>query len=255
MVTLQAAALEVGASLSQAQLAGHSALPDPLPLLPDLAERMESAGAELEPADRALLLAAAICTEDRTKAHALMQHAYVGLGRHGKAVWHQSLATLEGDQELVPALLSLSRRAEQVGSLVWAHANAREAASHAVGPDEFECRLASGTAALKLGLVADAAAWLGPVLDAPELELAASALPLFIHAEALLTGEVPTMLLDRRSAAVLQAATSLDEAATSRVVLRVAKALGLSAGLCAARGWCTLFGVPVVAAPHECRCQ
>src|SRR6185312_9768575 len=59
------AALEVAGVLSPGQLAGHSALPDPLPLLPGLAARLGSPG--LSPADRELLLAAAICVEDRTE--------------------------------------------------------------------------------------------------------------------------------------------------------------------------------------------
>ncbi|MBP2412421.1 DNA-binding CsgD family transcriptional regulator [Arthrobacter stackebrandtii] len=327
------AALEVAGVLSPGQLAGHSALPDPLPLLPGLAARLGSPS--LSPADRELLLAAAVCVEDRTEvlltlahgsmaeliggplgphlqfvaghfsfadprmrlwihetatqaertnAHVLMQHAYAGLGRRGKAVWHQSLATLEGDTALVPALLELSREAELAGNAVWAHAIAREAASHANGPAVLDSHLACGAAALKLGLVSDAVAWLAPVLDAADPQLAALALAPYIHAEALLTGEVPTVLAERRATSLLAAVPAQDGDGATRVLRSVAKACGLAAGLCAAggrledagrflaqaealveensleglplcaaRGWCALFGVPGANASRCCR--
>ncbi len=327
------AALEVAGALSPVQLAGHSALPDPLPLLPGLAARLDTP--ELSPEDRELLLAAAVCVEDRTEvlltlapgsmaeliggplgphlqfvaghfsfadprmrlwiheistqaertnAHVLMQHAYAGLGRRGKAVWHQSLATLEGDAALVPALLELSREAELAGNAVWAHAIAREAASHANGPAVLDSHLACGAAALKLGLVSDAVAWLAPVLDAADPQLAASALAPYIHAESLLTGEVPTVLAERRAMSLLAAVPDLDADGATRVMRSVAKACGLAAGLCAAagrledagrfltqaealvedntleglplcaaRGWCALFGVPEANPSRCCR--
>ncbi|MHA7304435.1 LuxR C-terminal-related transcriptional regulator [Arthrobacter sp. TMN-49] len=331
------AVLEVARFLTPSQLSGHSARPDPLPLLPGLLARVGAAGAELDAEERAGLLAAAICVEDRTEvllaqqqvtmgeliagrlgthllfvaghfsfvdprmrvwvhgsaslaertdAHIEMQRAYAAMGDTDKATWHESLATLEGDKFLVPTLLQLSRKANAADNAVWAHAIAREASSHAVGAELFESQLCAGVAALNLGLVADAANWLGGALSSPDVMVAARALPLFVHAESLLAGEAHTVALARHGKAFLKRAEALDAAGFATVARHVAKATGLAAGLCAARGmleeaarlldeaerlvevhhldglplcaarlWCAIFGGPAVQPEHACRCR
>ncbi|MHA7268563.1 helix-turn-helix transcriptional regulator [Arthrobacter sp. HLT1-20] len=281
------AMLEVAGVLTHSQLSGHSALPDPLPLLPGLSARVGAAGAELDAGERAGLLAAAICVEDRTvvllahqqapmseliasrlgthllfvagrfsfvdprmrvwvhgsasldertKAHIEMQRAYADLGDMDKSTWHESLATLQGDKSLVPALLRLSRKANAGDNSVWGHAVAREAASHAIGPEFYESQLCAGAAALNLGMVDDAANWLGGALASPDVRVAARALPLFVHAESLLAGEAHTVALARHGAAFLKRAEALDSEGFATVARQVAKATGLAAGLCAAGG-------------------
>lgn len=330
------AMLEVAGVLTPSQLAGHSALPDPLPLLPGLVERVGAEGAELDAGERAGLLAAAICIEDRTevllahqqapmreliasrlgthllfvagrfsfvdprmrvwvhgsaslaertKAHLEMKRAYAELGDMDKSTWHESLATLQGDKLLVPALLRLSRAANAADNSVWAHAVAREAASLAEGAEFYESQLCAGAAALNLGMVADAANWLGGALSSPDVTVAARALPLFVHAQSLLAGEAHTAALARHGAAFLKRAESLDSEGFATVARHVAKATGLAAGLCAARGMhaeaarlldeagrlvavhhvddlplcetrhlCTIFGGAVVPSDYVCRC-
>lgn len=331
------AVLEVAGALSPSQLSGHCALPDPLPLLPGLLSRIEAIGAELDAVERAGLLAAAICVEDRTEvllaqqqltmgeliasrvgthllfvaghfsfidprmrvwvhgsaslaertnAHLDMQRAYVALGEMDKAIWHESLATLEGDKLLVPALLRLSRKANRAGNAVWAHAVAREASSHAEGADFFESQLCAGVAALNHGLVAEAASWLSGALSAQDVLVAARALPLFIHAQSLLTGEAHTMVLARHAELFLGRAKDLDAAGFATVARHIAKATGLAAGLCVARGmfeeasklldeaerlvevhrldglplcaarrWYAVFGGLAVQSTYTCRCR
>ncbi|WP_315914244.1 helix-turn-helix transcriptional regulator [Arthrobacter sp. lap29] len=331
------AVLEVARALTPSQLSGHSALPDPLPLMPGLRARIGAAGDELDAEDRAGLLAAAICVEDRTdvlleqqhvtmseliasrrgthllfvaghfsfvdprmriwvhgsatlaertNAHIEMQRAYTAMGDMDKAIWHESLATLEGDNLLVPSLLRLSRKANAANNAVWAHAIAREAASHAVGAELFQAQLCAGEAALNLGQVGDAATWLGGALSSPDVLVAARALPAFIHAESLLAGEAPTVALARYSEAFLSRAQALDAAGFATVARQVAKATGLAAGLCAARGmleeaeglltmaerlvevhkidglplcaarlWCANFGGPTIEPEYACRCR
>lgn len=331
------AILEVTGFLTPSQLSGHSALPDPLPLLPGLMARLGVAGAELVDEERAGLLAAAICVEDRTKVlleqqhltmseliasrlgthlifvaghfsfvdprmrvwihgsatlterthqHLEMQRAYTAMGDMEKAAWHESLATLEGNNLLVPTLLQLSRKVNAADNAIWAHAIAREAASHAVGAELFESQLCAGEAALNLGLVDDAANWLGGALSSPDVLVAARALPPFVHAESLLAGEAPTVALARYSESFLRRAQALDSAEFSTVALHVAKATGLAAGLCAARGmleeaagllntaerlvevhkvdglplcaarlWCAIFGGASIESEYVCRCR
>lgn len=331
------AVLEVAGFLTPSQLSGHCALPDPLPLLPGLLARVGAVGGELDAEERAGLLAAAICVEDRTEVlleqqqvtmneliatrlgthllfvaghfsfvdprmrvwvhgsatlaertteHVQMQRAYTALGDTDKATWHESLATLEGDNLLVPALLGLSRKANAADNAVWAHAIAREASSHALGAEFFESQLCAGVAALNLGLVEDAANWLGGAMSSPDVLVAARALPPFVHAESLLAGEVPIVALARHSDSFLKRAEALEAADSATVARQVAKATGLAAGLCAARGtheeaarlldeaerlaeehnvdglplcaarlWCATFGGPAVEPEYACRCR
>ncbi|MEO6530065.1 MAG: hypothetical protein ABIN10_00675, partial [Specibacter sp.] len=331
------AVLEVAGFLTPSQLSGHSALPDPLPLLPGLLARVGATGSELDAGERAGLLAAAICVEDRTEvlleqqqtsmseliagrlgthllfvaghfsfvdprmrvwvhgsaslaertnSHMEMQRAYTAMGDMDKATWHESLATLQGDKLLVPTLLRLSRQANVAGNAVWAHAIAREACSHAVGPEFYESQLCAGLAALSLGCVADAASWLGGALSSPDVMVAARALPLFVHAQSLLAGEAHTVALARHGADFLSRAEALDAAGFATVVRQVAKATGLAAGLCAARGmleeaarlldeaerlvevhqvddlplcaarlWCAISGGSALQPEHACRCR
>lgn len=331
------AVLEVAGSLTPSQLSGHSALPDPLPLLPGLTSRVGLAGAELNVDERVGLLAAAICVEDRTEvllaqqsatmgeliasrlgthlhfvaghfsfvdprmriwvhgsatlaerthAHSEMQRVYKAMGDAEKATWHQSLATLEGNALLVPTLLKFSRQANATGNAAWAHAIAREAASHALGADSFESQLCAGVAALNHGLVADAVDWLDGALSSPDVVVASRALPFFVHAATLLAGETPTVPLARHSEAFLRRAKTLSVARSAIVARQVAKATGLAAGLCATHGmleeaarlmneaermvevhqidglplcaarlWCAIFGGAEIDMEYACRCR
>ena len=60
------AIVEVAAFLSPAQRSGIAALPDPLPLLGHVHRAVAPAAAELDAAERTVLLCAAICVDDRT---------------------------------------------------------------------------------------------------------------------------------------------------------------------------------------------
>lgn len=247
------AIIEVAGTLRLGQRLGHEALPDPLPLVPAVAAAVHESLAPqpLEPWERRVLLAAAVCIDDRTEAllavaghgmpefirggvsrhlllvaghfafadprlriavhgeatlaertevHAALAAAYDSFGDANRALWHRSLATLEGDHRLAGPLVEFARRADASGDTILAHAVAREAASHAVGDDAAEAELVAGETALHGGCVADAADWFAGVLARGSTRQRARALAGRVHAVALLTGEVPDAELDTRLA-------------------------------------------------------
>ena len=61
------AVYEIARALTPSQRAGHSALPDPLPLTPAVQLAFGESGLQLTAGERALLLAASVCTDDRTE--------------------------------------------------------------------------------------------------------------------------------------------------------------------------------------------
>lgn len=164
---------------------------------------------------------------ERTQVHAALATAYRAAGDERLAVWHTSLSTLEGDPELVAPLLELARAARRSGAAEWAHAVAREAASHSSGPDRLRAHLVAGEAALDAGLVEDAVTWLrGPAAAADEL--AARALPAFVVALTLSEGSVPDGELFRHVARATEGDAAQAES--------IARALEVAAGLHAERG-------------------
>ncbi|MGX5697615.1 LuxR C-terminal-related transcriptional regulator [Agromyces soli] len=297
------AIIEVADTLRLAQRLGHEALPDPLPLVPAVAAaaRESLAPAPLEPWELRVLLAAAVCIDDRTEAllavaghgmpdfirggvsrhlllvaghfafadprlriavhgeatlaertevHAALAEAYDSFGDRSRALWHRSLATLEGDHRLAGPLIEFARRSDASGDTLLAHAVAREAASHAVGAEAAEAELAAGEIALHGGCVADAATWFGGVLARGSAAQRARALVGRVLAATLLTGDVPDAELDTRLAELecvaLDARTTGSDATAGAeplpepeaIVVRTAlvEALALAAGLHAERG-------------------
>lgn len=319
------AVYEIARALTPAQRAGHSALPDPLPLTPAVQMAVGACGLELTETERALLLAAAVCVDDRTElllgsgeasmaelidsrvgkhllfvaghfsfadlrmrvwvhgsaslaertaAHQGLDRVYSALGEHRMAVWHRSLATLEGDASLVPELLELAVEADLRGDSVWGLAVAREAASHAAGEGAEAAQLRAGIAAVNCGHIVDAVGWLERVLASNDACIAARALPPYVHAETLHQGDVPEAMLRRHSTRLLASEDALPPEQFAIVVRQLAKAAALAAclhaaqgsaddaarhlaqaeqlaatyqldgaELCAARGWCSVFGV------------
>ena len=269
---------QVAASLSPSQRAGHTALPDPLPLVRAVTDSLAGVWEGLDASSRRLLLMASVSVDrrvdvvlaasglsmpellasdaashvivaagrvsfadartrilvhdtatlaERTQVHAALAAAYRAAGDDRLAVWHTSLSTLEGDPALVAPLLELARAARRSGAAEWAHAVAREAASHSSGPDRLGAHLVAGEAALDAGLVEDAVNWLrGPAAAADELS--ARALPAFVVALTLSEGSVPDGELFRHVAR----ATGDDPAQAESI----ARALEVAAGLHAERG-------------------
>ncbi|MFF2271356.1 LuxR C-terminal-related transcriptional regulator [Agromyces sp. NPDC058136] len=139
---------------------------------------------------------------ERTAAHAALAEAYPTLGGERQSTWHRSLSTLEGSAEFVAPLLAIADAADAAGESEWAHAVAREAASHASGRAAIEAWRIAGRAALHGGHVEDARGWLGAVVEhGDELERAA-VLADYLVARAALEGDVPLGELDDRLAAV-----------------------------------------------------
>lgn len=264
--------VDVALAAAETTLADALASPTP-PLLTFAAGRLSF----LDPRVRAYLHSAASLGE-RTDVHARLGAAYRAAGDDGLATWHTSLSTLEGDAALTPALLSLAAHALQSGAAEWAHAVAREAASHAPGDTRLRAHVLAGRAAVAAGLVEDATAWLHAPVAAGG-EVAAAALPAYVWAVALRDGSVPDADIARLIAPLMSddaprtapdpglleavcAAAQLhaerghvaDAAAMLSVAERLASyadpaatadALGEEpAPLAEARRWCLVFGVP-----------
>ncbi|QKJ19930.1 helix-turn-helix domain-containing protein [Microbacterium hominis] len=166
---------------------------------------------------------------ERTAAHAELARAYRVAGEAPLTVWHTSLSTLEGDQTIVGPLLALAAAALTSGAAEWAHAVAREAASHATGPDRDRAHVVAGEAALSAGLVDDAATWLRAAIAGSDA-VAARALPAFVHAVTLRDGNVPVGELARLAARAERGELGPAETAT------VGRALADAACLNAERG-------------------
>ncbi|GAA1786147.1 helix-turn-helix transcriptional regulator [Agromyces lapidis] len=180
---------------------------------------------------------------ERTAAHAALAQAYADLGVDGRATWHRSLSTLEGSEAFVAPLLEIAEAADAAGESEWAHAVAREAASHAAGRAEIDAWRIAGRAALHGGHVDDARCWLGEVLEHGDEDERASVLADYLIVRAALEGDVPLGELDDRiDAAGCDA--SADEAAgdpdaSARLARRwfdLARASATAAGLLAERG-------------------
>ncbi|WP_127472727.1 helix-turn-helix transcriptional regulator [Microbacterium sulfonylureivorans] len=173
---------------------------------------------------------AAATLAERTDVHAALAQAYRAAGDARLAVWHESLSTLEGDASLVAPLLDLADVARRCGAAEWAHSVAREAASHASGDERLFAHIAAGEAALDAGLVDDAVEWLrGPVVG-PD-DIAARALPAFVHAVTLSEGNVPDGDIGRHVARLRDTPPSASDSAD-----HVSRALALAACLHAERG-------------------
>ena len=161
-----AAIAQVASSLSPAQRAGLSALPDPLPAVRAVRDAVAASLVTLSDDVSRLLLTAAVSVDarvdvaltatgitmadalasdaaehltiaagrfsftdprvrafvhgsaslgDRTSVHAALARAYETAGDEGLAMWHTSLSTLEGNPDVVPALLGLAERALPLG--------------------------------------------------------------------------------------------------------------------------------------------
>lgn len=170
---------------------------------------------------------------ERTEVHAALAAAYDAFGDERHALWHRSLATLEGDRRLAAPLIAFARAADASGDTELAHSAAREAASHAVGEEVDEAKLVAGAAALRGGQVADATAWFADVLGSGEPEQRARALVGELHARTLLTGDVPDAELDTRLAELEPLAGA---GARSVVADCLVSAVALAACLHAERG-------------------
>ncbi|MBT8798310.1 helix-turn-helix domain-containing protein [Microbacterium flavum] len=255
-----AAIAQVAASLSPAQRAGLSALPDPLPVVPAVRDAVADAVDALPEPDRRLLLTAAVSVDERvdvalaaagstmsqalaspasahlafaagrlsfldarvrvyvhaaaslgarTAAHAALAEAYRDAGDHALATWHTSLRTLEGDAALVPDLLELAERSLRAGAAEWAHAVAREAASHATDGERLRAQIVAGRAALASGLVEDAVAW-PPPPAAASAPLARTAPPAHVRAVGRREGSVPGRDIARPVAPLLDTGAPAD---------------------------------------------
>lgn len=90
----------------------------------------------------------------------------------------------------MPDLLDLADHALDAGACEWAHAVAREAASHAADTDRLRAHTVAGRAALACGLVDDACAWLAAPVAA-SVDVAAAALAPYVRAVTLREGSVP----------------------------------------------------------------
>ena len=231
---------------------------------------------------------------ERTATHRAMQRAYTAAGNAQLATWHHSLGTLEGDATLVPALLELAEQADAAGDSEWALAIAREAASHEKGagvlPAKLTTGLIAGRAALSAGLVADAVRWLDRALASSDPLAAARALPAFVHAGTLHSGEVPDAALKRHADRLLKLASEVPHATLLHSVIdQLARASAIAAclhavhgataaatdhlaevkrlisvhqldssELCAAWAWCKAFGVSAANGGHsslDCHCE
>ncbi|SFR72814.1 regulatory protein, luxR family [Agromyces sp. CF514] len=173
---------------------------------------------------------------DRTAAHERLAGAYVGLGNDEQAVWHRSLATLEGSPDLVAPLLEIARRADAAGEAERAHAVAREAESHASGEQAALARRVAGRAALHGGFVEDAECWLGEVLAQGDDRGRASVLGESLVATALLHGDVAEAELDAQLEQFEQAAGTRGASQASRHARALVRAIAIAAGLLAERG-------------------
>ncbi|MFF2494534.1 LuxR C-terminal-related transcriptional regulator [Agromyces sp. NPDC058064] len=178
---------------------------------------------------------------ERTAAHAGLAQAYAELGSDGRATWHRSLSTLEGSEEFVAPLLAIADAADAAGEPEWAHAVAREAASHASGRAEIDAWRIAGRAALHGGHVDDARCWLGGVLEHGDEDERASVLADYLIARAALEGDVPLGELDDRIAAATEDAADGSGGADAAAALAgrwadLARASATAAGLLAERG-------------------
>lgn len=172
---------------------------------------------------------------ERTTAHGLLADAYAALGIDDQAVWHRSLATLEGAPDLVAPLLEIARRADAAGEAERAHAVAREAESHASGEQAVLARRVAGGAALHGGFVEDAERWLGEVLGSDDATSRAGVLAEYLVAAALLHGDVAESELDvQLERAALAEADGDPDAAGRRPAL--VRAIATAAALLAERG-------------------
>ncbi|WP_354243225.1 helix-turn-helix transcriptional regulator [Agromyces sp. PvR057] len=216
---------------------------------------------------------------ERTAAHASLADAYGRLAVDDQAVWHRSLATLEGCPDLVAPLLRIAGRADASGEAERAHAIAREAESHASGAQAVLARRVAGAAALHGGFVEDAERWLGAVLSLGDDESRANALADYLVAAALLGGDVAEPELDAQldradvvdgsgatepprhlpalvRATVVAAGLLAERGAAQRASRRLDQARALverhgvgSDELVVGRAWCTLFAGDALAAP------
>ncbi|MFF2372687.1 LuxR C-terminal-related transcriptional regulator [Agromyces sp. NPDC058110] len=172
---------------------------------------------------------------DRTAAHERLADAYAGLGNDDQAVWHRSLATLEGSPDLVAPLLRIAKRADAAGDAERAHAVAREAESHATGERAALARRVAGRAALHGGFVEDAELWLGELLTEGDDGDRAHVLGDALLATTLLHGDVAESDLDDQLERLEQTDRTDAEQAAGRA-RALARAAALTAGLLAERG-------------------
>ncbi|MFF2275338.1 LuxR C-terminal-related transcriptional regulator [Agromyces sp. NPDC058126] len=175
---------------------------------------------------------------ERTAAHAALARAYAELGVDARATWHRSLSTLEGSEAFVAPLLEIAEAADAAGESEWAHAVAREAASHASGRAEIDAWRTAGRAALHGGHVDDARCWFGGVLEHGGEDERAAVLADYLIARSALEGDVPLGELDDRIAAAVDDGASCSDAATgpARRWSDLARASATAAGLLAERG-------------------
>ncbi|WP_127794112.1 helix-turn-helix transcriptional regulator [Agromyces sp. LHK192] len=141
---------------------------------------------------------------ERTDVHAALAAAHHEIGDGDDAVWHRALSTLEGDPQLVEPLLAIAAAADAIGEPERAHAVAREAASHARGRARGAALCLTGIAALHLGIVDEAVERLAEALDSDDPAVELPALPAFVHAVGIATGQVPDDALDLRLHAAAQ---------------------------------------------------
>ncbi|MFE6965928.1 LuxR C-terminal-related transcriptional regulator [Agromyces sp. NPDC057679] len=175
---------------------------------------------------------------ERTAAHAALARAYAELGVDARATWHRSLSTLEGSEAFVAPLLEIAEAADAAGESEWAHAVAREAASHASGRAEIDAWRIAGRAALHGGHVDDARCWFGGVLEHGDEDERAAVLADYLIARSALEGDVPLGELDDRIAAATADGAGCSDAETrsARRWSDLARASATAAGLLAERG-------------------
>lgn len=176
---------------------------------------------------------------ERTAAHAGLAQAYAELGSDARATWHRSLSTLEGSEEFVAPLLAIAEAADAAGEPEWAHAVAREAASHASGVAEIDAWRIAGRAALHGGHVDDARCWLGGVIEHGDEGARAAVLADYLIARAALEGDVSLGELDDRIAAASASAddpSAQHDPALAQRWADLARASATAAGLLAERG-------------------
>ncbi len=158
-----------------------------------LAEHLTLAGGRFAFADRRMraLVHGEARLAERTAAHAALAEVHGATGEEDLAVWHTTLANLEGRADLADGLLAFADRLLARGDAVGAYEVAREAASQAdPGTRPRACALA-GTAALESGHVQDAADWLRSAARSGDEGLRATTLAPLVAALTFAEGQVP----------------------------------------------------------------
>lgn len=158
-----------------------------------LAEHLILAGGRFAFADRRMraLVHGEARLADRTAAHAALAQVHGATGEEDLAVWHTTLANLEGRADLTDGLLGFADRLLARGDAVGAYEVAREAASQADPATRPRACALAGTAALQSGHVQDAADWLRSAARSGDDHLRAGTLAPLVSALTLAEGQVP----------------------------------------------------------------